>query len=268
MRSSRSWLVGLLVLGLMSLTPAVGASPPEYEAIDLGSIGSGPYYMSVATGINARGQIVGQSAESIAAEVHLILWEKDALMVDLGFAPDGGHINTAAINNRGQLVGTIVEGQVLGREYHPQHGLRAFVWRGGEFIYLEDAPDRPAAINDRGQVVGQRTDEAGRSVPVLWTNGVVVEIETPGESAYVSDVNNRGQVVGSYVIGVRSHAFRWQDGFTTDLLTPSGAVWSAAANAINDPIVSSTGSMNATVRGVMTSPTRIPSAGRASPIRS
>jgi probable HAF family extracellular repeat protein len=91
-------------------------------------------------------------------------------------------------------------------------------------------PSIPSAINDAGQVVGDRN---GR--PFLWQDGVVTDL--PGTS--VADINNAGQVVGEvytgevggFGLGV-SHAFVWQNGVMTDLGSPLGyAIQPKAVNS-------------------------------------
>ncbi len=60
---------------------------------------------SIASGINDRGQVVGNS-ETVAGEDirHAFLWE-DGEMTDLGTLPGGTESIATAINDRGQIVG-------------------------------------------------------------------------------------------------------------------------------------------------------------------
>jgi probable HAF family extracellular repeat protein len=97
-----------------------------------------------------------------------------------------------------------------------------------------------AAINDRGQIVGDGAFPSGPMRPFLWDHGRTIDLGLlPGEGyGRATDINNRGQIVGESIFSddehetSTSHAFLWQNGRMTDLGTLGGP--SSRATAIND----------------------------------
>ena len=70
----------------------------------------------------------------------------------------------------------------------------------------------------------------------LWEHGKVRDLGWPGRDTTtmsgVTDLNNRGQVVGvSFVSARQAHAFLWQDGMLTDI---ARGRWSVAADINNE----------------------------------
>ena len=59
---------------------------------------------------------------------------------------------------------------------------------------------QPAAINDRGQIVGLAYDGRGGSRGFLLAGGVFTPLDGTRDAPYTRalDVNNRGQIVGDY----------------------------------------------------------------------
>jgi probable HAF family extracellular repeat protein len=52
-------------------------------------------------------------------------------------------------------------------------------------------------INDRGQVVGEYLDPAGRYHGYVWQQGRFTTIDVPGAAGTsAADINNRGQITG------------------------------------------------------------------------
>jgi probable HAF family extracellular repeat protein len=75
------------------------------------------------------------------------------------------------------------------------------------------------AINDAGQAVGEALNLASDTKPTLWQpNGPPVDLGSlgqPGGTAW--GINNVGQVVGTTLVAIKSHAFLWQNGSMADL---------------------------------------------------
>ncbi len=122
---------------------------------DLGELGSGTG--SGTTAINDRGQIIGWSAWKLSESGmpgeynHSVLWQN-------GLIRDLGTLAAAAINERGQIVGS--------------SNTHAAVWEKGKTTDLGTLPGRPqsnaAAINERDQIVGWSATKTGQHA-VLWT---------------------------------------------------------------------------------------------------
>jgi probable HAF family extracellular repeat protein len=202
---------------------------------DLGSLAS-PDNCSLATSINAQGEIVGQSENGVTdpvlgfKELRGVLWKDDAIL-DLGTL--GGNVSAAAgINDRGQVVGfalnavpdsfSIYDFQIFGAPTGTQ--TRAFLWQNGVMRDLGTlgGPDAWGNfVNDRGQVAGSSytnstpVDNGPWCVkpnpgpfptqhPFLWEDGKMTDLGSLGGTCAGSEVagfqgalNNRGQVVGA-----------------------------------------------------------------------
>ena len=163
-------------------------------------------------GINDRGQVVGTAY--IGGGGHAFLFDRGTFtIIDL---PEPLHTHIAYdINNRGQVVGI----------YSDITGTHGYLLDGGKFTPI----DFPGAgvtfafsINDRGQVVGY----AGVDGAFLFDRGTFSTINHGG------DINNRGQIVGSYYDDTGSHGFVF-DGDTFITIDFPGALetW---AGGIND----------------------------------
>ncbi|HEY1307982.1 MAG TPA: hypothetical protein VGF24_30725 [Vicinamibacterales bacterium] len=154
-----------------------------------------PGVHTVPLGINDGGDIVGFGVTN-GSEIHGLLWNKggDPTQID---APDADITYFHGINNRGQIVG------------HSREDIfalaRAFLWQDGNFTFL-DIPGvllagrgrESMGINDRGQVVGTCQIQ-GVNHGFLIDHGDVTLIDVPGATAtYVSGINNRGEIVGTY----------------------------------------------------------------------
>ena len=107
--------------------------------------------------------------------------------------------NAVALNNRNQIAGE--SGPVM----FPDQPLRAFLWNKGAMRDLGDlghAPNRGAAINDRGQVTGYASLNAGvrDRVAFLYSNGRLINIDgrpaTTLRSSAGTGINNHGHIVG------------------------------------------------------------------------
>lgn len=196
---------------------------------------------SIATGINRSGQIVGASKTSTGA-FHAFFRDVNGDVLDLGAFPDGsGGSSATAVNDRGRVVGTRGDGQIL----------EGFLWdeRTGMQPLGKDASGRflfPLDINSRGEVVGELLG-IDPTRAFRWTkNGGVQDLGTLSgrdtDFASASAINRWGTIVGaSSTIAGPPHGFVWsqrtgmQD--LNDLIDPSSHIPSqtvVGARVIND----------------------------------
>lgn len=152
------------------------------------------YWASTLTGINDKGQIVG-NYESGANNDH-----------SQGFLDDGGVFQTlqypgatrtsaSGISGDGKIVGTYV---ILG-----QNSAHGFIYDGGVYVTF----DYPGAtntvltgINDLGQVIGSYDGGTGGSSGNFFFDGSAFhKIAFPGaDDTSLSGLNDSGQIVGTY----------------------------------------------------------------------
>jgi probable HAF family extracellular repeat protein len=95
-----------------------------------------------ARAINDKGEIVGYGWADRDEDNHGVLW-RIGTVIDLGTL-GGAQSEAVAINNRRQIVGT--------SETAISDGEHAFLWQDGRMVDLGSG--YPAAINDRGQIIG------------------------------------------------------------------------------------------------------------------
>jgi probable HAF family extracellular repeat protein len=153
----------------------------------------------VATAINDKGQVVGNSGECATPGFHALLWQ-DGVATNLGNL--GGTMGNVPqdINNQGQVVG--FSGLPGNTTVH------AFLWENGVMSDLGSLPQPLGiaslgfSVNEKGQVVGTSIDEQGDPHAFIWQQGVMTELNdlTPANSPlFLLDgfnINSRGEIVG------------------------------------------------------------------------
>jgi probable HAF family extracellular repeat protein len=235
------------------------------RVIDLGVLERGEREYGRATDINDRGQVVGFSVVNQDPEQsgqHAFLWQ-NGILADLD--PYGVDSSAAAINNRGQVVGTRYtadgphafvwhngvmtdlgtgyaqdindRGQIIGQRL--LGGSEATMWYRGRVNDLGAPPGlddwRPVSINERGWIVGTGTADPFNVRAYLWRAGSFVDLGTlGGSSSIVSDINDRGQVLGQSATAAGTwHGFIWARGSMTDLFQ-RGIPEEATLNAVDN----------------------------------
>jgi len=197
-------LIGAGVLAAVLLVALLRSRPEVlYEATILPTLGGIPV---VPHAINDRGQVVG-AAEVTPGQPHMILWDKDNGLQDLGpWARHPGSLHLA-LNNAGQIAGTVVDANGVGRAFlQDPNGTRRL---------LVDPAGRESvatALNNRGQVVGYyETAGKPRHACVWERTGRMTDLGTLGGiESLACSINDRGQVAGvSAVRGPAWQVFLW-----------------------------------------------------------
>jgi len=174
--------------------------------LDLGTLGGSS---ATATGINARGDVIGQS--SVAGHdddgQHVFRWH-DGLLTELPGHGDRTFAND--INDHGDVVGGLVKSDGAG------HG--AALWRQGHLVKLVPSfgdPDTAVAtrVNERGQVLGVINVAGSGWHGFLLTRGVYADLGL----GTVIDLNDRGEVALIDTSVYPSRAVRWYRGAKTPL---------------------------------------------------
>jgi probable HAF family extracellular repeat protein len=203
--------------GIRFSSPLTQASPPQYTLTDLGTLG-GIY--SSALGINASGQVVGQSFLADSTAYHAVRWD-GTTATDLGAAL-GNYSTATGINASGQVVGSLNE---LGDRLH-YHAVR---WDGNtptDLGTLGGDYSSAYAINTAGQIVGF-SEVAGAPIDhaVRWDGDTVTALDVPGGGYSAAfGINDLGQIVGESEIGYAfgRHAVSWLGNTVIDLGTLGG----------------------------------------------
>jgi probable HAF family extracellular repeat protein len=144
------------------------------------------------TGLNDRGQVIGDSTTGGDAEDHAVVWNHGEI-TDMGTL--GGTFSSGNwINENGDVVGgSNLAGDVI------HHG---FLWRQGKLIDLGVVPGDKCStawsINNKGQVVGA-SGLCGVAIhATLWQNGQIIDLNQlipPGvQLTYAVDINDEGEI--------------------------------------------------------------------------
>lgn len=179
------------------------------------SIGLGAY--GQVAGLNDDGRVIGRMTVKGDDQSHGFVWAE-------GHTTDlGSGVWPAAINNRGQVVGTAVS--------------RGFLWEGGRITDLGTLGGELAAavgISERGEVIGSSEVRRGGSHAFLWKRGQMTDLGTLGGSTSdARGINERGQIIGNALTKQgKGHPFLWQSGHMIDLSSPRGGF--TQLYAIND----------------------------------
>ncbi len=165
--------------------------------------------------INASGAFVGTL---YASQLRAALWV-DGTVRDLGTL-GGPSASAAAINDRGQVVGT----SALATE-----GEHAFLWENGvmsDLGTLGGRDSRALDINQGGQVAGQAQDAGGAWHAFLWDQGVMQDLGALGDRpSFFTALNDPGDVVFAGLVAVTpTPGFFWSHGALQELGTVSGSI--------------------------------------------
>jgi probable HAF family extracellular repeat protein len=165
------------------------------------NLGAGTGY---GTAINSKGAVVGFVYDGI----HSVVFYYDlegviplAWMVPPTIATNWTINYASDINNSGMIIGYGVT----------KDGNRGFLINGADFIDLGQNAN-PRAINNAGEAVGN--DGSGNALLWSGTNATYLPIS----SSTLRDINDSGQIVGSYSAGNMTHPFLYDLGTKFDLV--------------------------------------------------
>lgn len=146
-------------------------------------------------------------------------------ITDLGVAPGFGASRANALNDRGQVIGSLtksVEGYDLPSA--------SFLWEDGRTRVVDRVILR--ALNNNGQAVGDGHHDTTLAVgtPVLFENGHVRKLFANARTGYAKAINDQGQIVGwaqgvskkSRSQTIKRGGFVWENGRRRWLHAPPG----------------------------------------------
>jgi probable HAF family extracellular repeat protein len=221
----RITVFAVVVAAFVAPTPgSAAAASIQYRVDDLGVLAGD--FSSVATGINASGQVVGWS--SGPAGTRAFLFTDGIGMVALS-GPTGRPVTIARdINDLGVVVGSASSGGTdLGHAVRWTGGVAQDLGTLGTGLFSE-----AKAVNASGATVGYSYTNGGGllGIHAFLTSGTGLTDLTPStDTAYAEGINSSGQIAGAK----NGRAFRWTNGVFTDLGVPTGFLQSYGF-AIND----------------------------------
>jgi probable HAF family extracellular repeat protein len=144
---------------------------------------------SVEMGLNDRGEFVGDGSTG-SGSIRPFVY-RNGQVAYLG-APDGGFLSATRINNAGQIA-------VVGFGTQTRSGIA----QDGRIDWLAPPPSAvwtvAEAINERGQLAGAYGLASGGSHAFTTRDGVAVDLGLPGTYGVAKDINEGGDVVGSFL---------------------------------------------------------------------
>jgi uncharacterized membrane protein len=190
----------------------------QFTVFDADRGGTGLLQGTAAFAVNARGTVVGCAVHGPNGTFAFtpFLRTPDGTITYLDTAPDGSTVrcpsDPASINSAGTLAGDVgAYDQASPEGYHNYAFLRTAQGTYTTFDAVA-TPFSPcctdtfaAAINDRGQVVGDEVDPNGVSHGfVRDAGGAIALFDVPaagtadGEGTFPTDINASGEVIGTY----------------------------------------------------------------------
>lgn len=253
----------LTVLGATVAAAAAGAVSPNKSAVrakvlpgytirELPPVATSGQNASMAFGLNALGQVVGNSSTSTSGS-HATLWRTSGAPADLGTL-SGRESAAEAINGRGLIVGYSHAPIGPGQPYQPYH---AFLLKGGRMLDLTPQALYGQAIdvNEFGAVVGRTRSSTDYRLDMAFlvpAGGTVVTLADPVSAAY--HITERGVTTGYIRVGGSYHAALWRGRLQVDLgtvIAGNSHAFAYAANLFGDLLggtVSVTGAQSGFIR--------------------
>jgi len=194
--------------------------------------------LSEAEAINNEGRIVGYSIDNVSGRYRAVTWDPGTHEIhEIPLPLNPTHSSATDIDAQGRITGWM--GEVWRQDTH------AFLMHESKVMDLGIIPGgataEPAAMNERGQVVG-RGRVGNLSHAFLASDSSIIDLGLIGgyERNEAYDINDLGQVVGfmsNGLPGEHKFAWVWQDGRLAklnDLVPPELELDLNLTSAIND----------------------------------
>jgi probable HAF family extracellular repeat protein len=171
---------------------------------DLGTLGG---TVGFPTGLNSRGQVIGQSSDaedpgacapsvSDLANCFPFLWDGEKLINMYTNSVGGSFVTASAINDAGEVAGAAA---------FPNHPFDAAIWRNGVVTDLGVVPgdcfSLALVINSKGQVAGGSFPcDFSAEHAFLWDKGTILDLTaliSPKSTAQMVEpnaINDRGEI--------------------------------------------------------------------------
>jgi probable HAF family extracellular repeat protein len=162
------------------------------KMIDLGTLGG---TVGSSSGLNNRGQVIGQSNLAGDQSADPFLWDGEKLIDMFTQGVGDNFVIANAINDAGEVAGSAA---------FPNHPFDAAIWKNGVITDLGALPDEcyseAFALNSRGQVVGSSFPcDFSAEHAFVWENGQIFDLTTliPPSGAQMVEpnaLNDRGEI--------------------------------------------------------------------------
>lgn len=209
----RPFLVAFCLPLLFVLSqPLPAQAPPRYTVTDLGSLGG---QESAATGLNNRGQVVGEADTARHGKrpefiTNVFVWQNGRMKAVPGM--DGSHAFVVAVNDAGLMAGAYSANPLQAKFAAALFTLNGKVRLLGGFPALGQgySLSQAEALNAQGQAVGISNNQA-----FLRTAGKLKNLKPPPgyAAADASAVNNAGAAAGKAdkagLGSTTTHALLW-----------------------------------------------------------
>lgn len=190
---------------------------------------------SIATGINAAGQVVGNVVDPSFAYGAVFTKSQSVTSVSTSTIPGSYHPQLAAINNVGIAVGRVssYDNKIHAYTYDLASGVSTDISKPEQWF------SQALGINDSGVVVGEIEVGNWVSHAAVYADGNWLDLGTAGKQFSTAvGINNAGQVVGyAFDQGIQnSRAFLYANGslsFLDTLVDPSLGLTFTDSSAIN-----------------------------------
>lgn len=229
-------MTAIVCILLVAASFASHASAAPYVATDIGTLGGATPTSSTANGINAAGQVVGESVAIVGDMyyTHAFFYDGTSGMADLGTLSPSVPFSSAAnaVNDGGQVVGRSMNENYLTRAVlcADGMGMSDLGTLGGDYSLA-------FGINHAGKVVGVTADANGYPRALLHDGTTMHDLGVRAgcDSSEAHGINNAGHVVGSSssIPGSVVYAFLYTEtGGMSDIGSLGGDL--THAMAIND----------------------------------